>query len=499
MNHASAVLAIDQGTTGTRAILYDKKGRSSASAYQEFRQIFPRPGWVEHDGQEIWQSVLNVVGQVLHRSRLDPSKIAAIGITNQRETTVLWDRKTGRPVSHAIVWQDRRTAAYCVQLKRRGLEKEVRHKTGLVLDPYFSATKIAWLLKHLPGIKEKARRGDILFGTIDTWLVWKMTGGHVHATDYTNASRTLLFDIRRGRWDGELLKLFGVPEAMLPKVFPSAAYYGMTAACGRLPAGIPIRALVGDQQAALYGQGCYEKGEVKNTYGTGCFVVLHLGRECPRSIPFGLLGTAACDREGKLAYALEGSVFIGGAVIQWLRDGLGLIKQATDTEGAIRGLRDAGGVTLIPAFAGLGAPHWNPDLRGVISGLTRGTTSAHLIRAALESIAHQSADVIEQMEKTGTRVQALRVDGGATHNRFLMQFQADLLGIPILVSERAECTAWGAAKLAAQAAGCWGHSKAMDRKTRTRKFYPEMKRSEASRLRGAWKQEVQKLLASGKK
>lgn len=494
MNRASTVLAIDQGTTGTRAILYDQNSKQLSSAYQEFPQIFPRPGWVEHDAEEIWQSVLAVVGQVLQKAHLKSSQIAAIGITNQRETTILWDRKTGRPIHHAIVWQDRRTSEACGLLQKRNLEKEIRSKTGLVLDPYFSGTKIAWLLKHVKGARQKAERGDLLFGTIDTWLLWKMTGGQIHATDYTNASRTLLFNIRRCEWDKELLKIFDIPAAILPKALPSAANYGTTIPCGKLPGGIPIRALIGDQQAALYGQGCYEKGEVKNTYGTGCFVVFHLGKKLPSQIPFGLLGTVACDQEGKPAYALEGSVFIGGAVIQWIRDGLHLVRHASETEEKIRGLKDSGGVILIPAFAGLGSPYWNPNVRGIISGITRGTTSAHLIRAALESIAQQSADVIDQMEKTGTRVHELRVDGGATQNRFLMQFQSDLLGIPILVSDRTESTAWGAAKLAARAAHFWTNLEKIDHKIRYQKFIPKMNRSEAEKMRDAWKQEVQKLL-----
>lgn len=498
MPRASAVLAIDQGTTGTRAILYDRQAKLIASAYQEFPQIFPRPAWVEHDAEKIWQSVLSVIAQVLKKSRLKPSQIASIGITNQRETTVVWDKKSGKPVHHAIVWQDRRTSEHCAELKRRGWEKKVRQKTGLVLDPYFSATKISWLLNHVPGLRKKAERGDVLFGTIDSWILWKMTGGRVHATDFTNASRTLLFDIHHCKWSDELLHLFRVPKAMLPKALPSAADYGVTTASGKLPAGIPIRALIGDQQSALYGQSCYQKGDVKNTYGTGCFVVFNLGSKLPRQIPFGLLGTIACDKEGKPAYALEGSVFIGGAVIQWVRDGLGLIRKASETEKKIEKLRDNGGITLIPAFAGLGSPYWNPDVRGVITGITRGTTQAHVIRAALESIAQQSADLVEQMQKTGIRVHELRVDGGATHNRFLMQFQADLLGIPILVSSHAESTAWGAAKLAAHAAGFWPRLEKIDRLVAYKKFSPKMKGPQARQLRQIWKREVQNLLNTKK-
>lgn len=484
------ILAIDQGTTGSRAILYDSQGRLQASAYQEFPQYFPKPGWVEHDAEEIWRSVLSVVKQTLKKTGIAPTQIAALGITNQRETTVLWNPKTGKPVHRAIVWQDRRTAADCDRLKKQGREKMVRDKTGLVLDPYFSASKISWLLKHRPPLNGLAKKGKILFGTMDTWLLWKMTGGRVHATDDTNASRTLLFNIRNLSWDKQLLRLFKVPPAMLPKPMPSGTFYGKTSGEFGFPSGIPVQAIIGDQQAALYGQGCYHPGDVKNTYGTGCFAVVNLGRRFPKKIPHGLLATVACDQAGKPAYALEGSIFIGGAVMQWLRDGLKIIHRAQDSETAIQKTRDSGGVTLIPAFAGLGSPYWNPHARGMISGITRGTSREHLIRAALESIAQQSADVIERMQDSGVRIRQLKVDGGATRNHFLMQFQADLLRVPVWVSERTEATAWGAAKLAGVVSGLWKNAAALDRKTRYQKFQPRLSASKVFELRRHWQREI---------
>lgn len=486
----SYLLAIDQGTTGSRALIYDPQGRLRASAYQEFPQYFPKPGWVEHDAEEIWGSVLKVVRRAFKKAGVSAGDIAALGITNQRETTVLWNSKTGKPVHRAIVWQDRRTSADCDRLKKSGKEKWIRAKTGLVLDPYFSASKIAWLLKHPPSLERRARKRQILFGTMDTWLLWKMTGGRVHATDYTNASRTLLFNIRNLSWDKELLRIFNVPQAMLPKPMPSGTFYGKTSGEFGFPSGIPVHALVGDQQAALYGQGCYHPGDVKNTYGTGCFTVVNLGRRFPPKIPDGLLATVACDQAGKPSYALEGSIFIGGAVIQWLRDGLKIIRRAQDSEAAIQKTKDSGGLTLIPAFAGLGSPYWNPHARGMISGITRGTRREHLIRAALESIAQQSADVIERMQASGVRIHQLKVDGGATRNRFLMQFQADLLRLPVLVSERTEATAWGAAKLAGFAAGLWKNLSRIDHRIRYQKFRPRLASVKVSELRSRWKREI---------
>jgi glycerol kinase len=480
------VLALDQGTTGTRAVVYAPGGRALSSAYRELPQRFPRPGWVEHDAGEIWRSAAAVARRAL--AGVDARRVRAVGVTNQRETTVVWDRRTGRPLAPAVVWQDRRTAAACARLKARGREPAVRRKTGLLLDPYFSATKLAWLLAEVPGLRAKARRGDALFGTVDSWLLWNLTGGREHATDLTNASRTLLFDIHRARWDAGLLDLFGVPAAMLPRALPSGGRFGATAAGGPLPAGIPVTAMLGDQQAALYGQSCYGPGPVKNTYGTGCFVVANLGPR-RRTPPPGLLQTLACDARGGKSYALEGSVFAAGAAVQWLRDGLGLIASAPDSERLARRVPDSGGVTLVPAFAGLGSPHWRADVRGAVLGLTRGTTGAHLARATLEAVAHQTADVVEAMG----RVAVLEADGGATSNALLMQLQADLLGVPVRVAAAAESTAWGAAKLAGRAAGLWGYGEEARRPGRV--FKPRLRRSEARAMRARWKSALATLLA----
>lgn len=495
MKSKFAVLSIDQGTTGSRAILYDPHGRRIASAYQEFRQFFPRPGWVEHDAGEIWQSVLSVIAKSLRFARLPASSIAAIGITNQRETTVLWHRPSGRPLTQAIVWQDRRTADLCERLKARGFEKTVRRKTGLVLDPYFSGTKVAWLLGHHRRLRQKGKKGEILFGTIDSWLLWKLSGGKVHATDLTNASRTLFLNIRNRAWDTELLSMLGVPASMLPEVRESGSFFGRTVSGGPLRAGIPIHAMMGDQQAALYGQSCYRKGEMKNTYGTGCFVVMNAGRTLAR-VPEGLLATLACDEKGKSVYALEGSIFVAGAALQWLRDGLNFFKKASETDRLARAIPDSGGVVVIPALAGLGAPYWRADVRGAITGLTRGTRREHIVRATLESLAHQTADVVEYMEKgIGRRIREMRVDGGATANRFLMQFQADLLGIPIWVSKRMESTAWGVAKLAGSAAGVWSPRSLEERRESYQRYSPRREqRGRMLSLRRAWKREIHRLL-----
>ncbi len=469
------VLAIDQGTTGSRAVVYDQNSRVVASAYKEFKQYFPKPGWVEHDPEEIWR-----VTKAVMKAAVKNRKIAAIGITNQRETTVLWDRITGKPARRAIVWQDRRTAPVCERLRKRGLEKTVRAKTGLVLDPYFSATKIRWMLDHDAGLKKKAAAGRLAFGTIDSWLLWKLTEGQVHATDLTNASRTSLLNIKTGEWDPELLKIFGVPRSLLPRVLASGSEFGWT------KNGIPIRSMMGDQQAALFGQACYRPGEAKNTYGTGCFLVVNAGNSYVRP-PQGLLATLACDANGRKAFALEGSVFVAGSAVQWLRDGLGLVATAAETERLARSVSDTGGVVFVPALAGLGAPYWNASARGQITGITRGTTRAHLVRATLEAIAHRSADVVEAM---GRRLHALKVDGGATANGFLMQFQADILGVPVLVSEFAESTAWGAAKLAGIGAGVWKNAAAADRKLKVRRYTPRMKPGAAKRRRREWSEAV---------
>jgi len=495
MSTSLYILAIDQGTTGTRAIVYDHSGRMRGSAHQEFHQYYPQPGWVEHDPLEIWKTTVSVIDRSLSKAGISFLRIASVGITNQRETTVLWERKTGRPVSRAIVWQDRRTAQICAGLKARGLEGLFRERTGLVLDPYFSGTKIQWMLNTISQLRRKAARGDVLFGTIDTWLLWNLTGGKMHATDVTNASRTLLLNIKKICWDRELLKILRIPSAILPEVHPSSFSFGKSVAIASLKQGVPINAMAGDQQAALYGQGCYHSGEAKNTYGTGCFLMTNEGKSY-RKPPRGLLGTLACDAQGKPAYALEGAVFIGGAVVQWLRDGLGFIKRASETEKIARQIKDTGGVIIVPAFTGLGSPYWNPNVRGAIFGLTRGTARGHLIKAALESIAFQTADVFEAMGRSlGKKLRSLKVDGGATTNDYLMQFQADLLGVPVLRSDRPESTAWGAAKLAGVACGFWKDLRDADRTVRYKKFAPRMSRRVRLAKREAWRSAVRTLLA----
>ncbi len=446
------ILALDQGTTSSRAIVFDHAGRIVASAQREFRQIFPQPGWVEHDAQEIWTTQLNVARQALRKAGLAARDIAAIGITNQRETTVVWDRATGQPVGNAIVWQDRRTAPACDRLKARGLAPMIRRKTGLVVDPYFSATKLQWILKHVPGAKARAQAGELAFGTVDSWLVWQLTNGRCHVTDPGNASRTMLFNIHTGAWDDELLRLFGVPRAILPDVRSSSEVYGETNLLG---GAIPIAGIAGDQQAALFGQVCTRPGMVKNTYGTGCFMLMHTGGK-PIASKNNLLTTVAWRIGGRTEYALEGSIFIAGAVVQWLRDGLGIIHASAEIEALAAQVPDNGGVYFVPAFAGLGAPHWDAHARGLIIGLTRGTTRAHIARAALEGIAFQVADVLRAMESdAGIRLKELRVDGGACVNNLLIQFQADLLGVPVVRPRVAETTALGAAYLAGLGVGFW--------------------------------------------
>lgn len=488
------ILALDQGTTGTRAILYTHRGLILSSSYREFRQFYPKPGWVEHDPEEIWKSVQLVVKKAITDARIKAAQIGAIGITNQRETVVVWDRKSGKPLHRALVWQDRRTSDMTDHLKRQGHEKSIRTKTGLVLDPYFSASKISWLLNNVSGLRKKAAKGDLLFGTIDTWLLFKLTGGLSHKTDFTNASRTLLYDIRKKRWDPDLLKLFQVPGSMLPEVVPSGGCFGETLKTGVLPDGIPVMAMIGDQQAALYGQGCYHKGEMKNTYGTGCFVVLNMGTKTIKP-PFGLLVTLACDMNGRPVYALEGAVFIAGALMQWLRDGLRFYENASESERIAVNAVDTHGVTIVPAFTGLASPHWRPEARGMISGLTRGVRREHIVRAALESIAHQSADVIDLMKKhAGRSVKQLKVDGGATANAFLMQVQADLLGMPVHVSDMKESTAWGAAKLAGFASGLWPDLDRIDRNRRYRVYHNKMKPPVRNSKRLAWKHELERVL-----
>ncbi len=438
------IVAIDQGTTGTTVLVFDRWGRVVGRAYSEFTQHYPKPGWVEHDPEEIWRVTLRVLRQACRRARVQARDVVALGITNQRETTVLWERRSGRPVHRAIVWQDRRTSSFCEELRARGLEDLVRRKTGLVLDPYFAGTKLHWLLEHVPRAAARAHAGELAFGTIDTWLIWKLTGGAVHATDPTNASRTLLYDIHAGAWDLELCDLLGVPAGVLPEVRPSSGDFGMSAG-SVLGTPVPITGVAGDQQAALFGQGCVESGMAKNTYGTGCFLLLNTGAE-PVASRHGLLTTVACDARGGRAYALEGSVFIAGAAIQWLRDGLGLVKKAAESERLARSVDSTLGVYLVPAFVGLGAPHWDAEARGALLGLTRGVTRAHVVRAALEALAYQARDVVDAMAAdAGSHLSMLRVDGGAAANDFLMQFQADVLGVPVDRPRVVETTAMGAA------------------------------------------------------
>lgn len=486
---------MDQGTTGTTVLLLDTRLRIVGRGYEELPQHYPRPGWVEHDGEEIWEATLRALRRALPRDAATLRRVAAIGLTNQRETVLLWDRKSSRPVAPAIVWQDRRTADRCAALRRAGREPLVTRHTGLRLDPYFSATKLEWLLRHRAALRAPARRGDVAFGTVDSWLLWKLTAGRVHATDPTNASRTLLFDLRRLRWDPAMLALFGVPEAVLPEVRPSSGPFGFTRGVPGLPEGIPILGVAGDQQAALFGQGCVRPGGLKITYGTGSFLVLHTGR---RPIPSraGLLTTVACGPRGGPEYALEGSVFIAGAAVQWLRDGLRLIATAAETERLARSVPDAGGTHLVPAFAGLGAPYWRASARGIWCGLTRGVTRAHLARAALESIAYQARDVVEAMRRDADRrARSFRVDGGAAGNDFLMQFQADVLGAPLFRPGLVETTALGAALLAGIGAGIWGRREeapSIDRGGRV--FRPTLPKRERERLYAGWKAAVALLL-----
>jgi glycerol kinase len=486
------VLALDQGTTSSRAIAFDAAGGVRATAQAEFRQIFPQPGWVEHDAEEIWRSQLEVAREAIANARARPRDIAAIGITNQRETTILWDRATGAPVANAIVWQDRRTADECARLKRDGHEPRVAARTGLVLDPYFSGTKLAWLLEHVPGARARAEAGELAFGTVDSWLVWKLTGGRLHVTDPSNASRTLLYDIGRGAWADELLALFRVPAAVLPEVRPSSAVLGETDP--RLfGSPIPIAGIAGDQQAALFGQACHAPGMAKNTYGTGCFMLLHTG-DARVASRHGLVTTRAASATDRAEYALEGSVFIAGAVVQWLRDGLGLIRSSRDVEPLAASVPDSGGVHLVPAFAGLGAPHWDAYARGAMLGVTRGTTAGHLARAALESIAFQSAEVLAAMQRdAGEALAELRVDGGATANDLLMQFQADLLGVPVARPRVLETTALGAAYLAGLATGVWaGADEIAAQWRRERVFEPRMSRDEAESRLAGWLRAVER-------
>ena len=469
----SYILALDQGTTGSTALVLDRRGRVRGRGYAELPQHFPRPGWVEHDAHEIWASVLAAMRRALAAARVKGDALAAIGVTNQRETTLLWDRQSGEPLGRAIVWQDRRTAPRCDELRRRGREPALRRATGLVCDPYFSATKLEWLLANRPGVRRLLAGGRLAFGTMDTWLVSNLTGGTVHATDPTNASRTMLYGLRSRRWEPELLRTFGVPASILPEVRRSAGDFGRTRGVPGLPDGIAVAGVAGDQQAALFGQGCVRAGQSKNTYGTGCFLLLHTGSK-PVASRAGLLTTLACSADGGHAYALEGSVFVAGAAIQWLRDGLGILANASESEALARSVPDAGGVVLVPAFAGLGAPYWRADVRGALLGLTRGSTRAHVVRATLESLAFQSRDLVEAMARdAGARVKALQVDGGAVANDWLMQYQADLLGVPVRRPRVIETTALGAGLLAGLGAGVWRSPRELDSaRTLEREFRP---------------------------
>jgi glycerol kinase len=476
------ILALDQGTTSSRAIVFDHDGSIKSVAQKEFKQYFPQPGWVEHDANEIWSTQYGVAAEAVTKGGLQPKDIAAIGITNQRETTLVWNRETGEPVCHAIVWQDRRTASFCDQMKRDGLEGMIREKTGLVIDAYFSGSKLRWILDNVKGARADAEKGKLAFGTVDSWLIWKLTEGKSHVTDPSNASRTMLYNIRTGDWDDELLKTLGVPRSVLPRVMKSSEVYGESTHLG-----IPIAGIGGDQQAALFGQACLKPGMVKNTYGTGCFMLMNTGTDAMVS-KNNLVTTVAWKVGDKLEYALEGSIFIAGAVVQWLRDGLGIIKHSADIEKLAASVPDNGGVYLVPAFAGLGAPHWDQYARGSISGLTRGSTAAHIARAALEGIAFQVADVLSAMEADSKiKMKELRVDGGASANNLLMQFQADLLGVPVIRPAVQETTALGAAYLAGLAVGYWKDEAEIASQWKVdRTFEPAMKDDQRKELRATW-------------
>ncbi|NUZ04225.1 glycerol kinase GlpK [Piscinibacter koreensis] len=498
----SYLLALDQGTSSSRSIVFDRDGNVVAVAQRELRQIYPQPGWVEHDPREIWADQLATAREALARAGLQASDLAGIGITNQRETTLVWDRATGEPVANAIVWQDRRTAPMCERLRERGLEPMFRARTGLVLDAYFSGTKLAWLLDRVPGARERAAVGELAFGTIDSWLIWQLTGGAdratrakaVHATDVSNASRTLLFDVHANRWHDELLGALDVPRALLPQVHRSSHVFGETTP-DLLGAPVPIGGVAGDQQSALFGQACFGPGQVKNTYGTGCFMLMNTGARFETST-HGLITTSAAQTGAEPQYAREGSVFVGGAVVQWLRDGLQAIRSSTEVEALAASVPDSGGVLFVPAFTGLGAPYWKPDARGAIVGLSRGTTIAHIARAALESIAFQSAALLDAMRRDAgpdgaSSVAELRVDGGASVNDLLMQFQADLLGIPVLRPRVTETTALGAAYLAGLACGVYASTDELAAQWRVeRRFVPTMSRSEASERMARWEHAV---------
>jgi glycerol kinase len=485
------ILALDQGTTSSRAIIFDRNGKIICQAQQEFRQIYPQSGWVEHDPMEIWHTQIAVAKAALQQSGLSANDIKAIGITNQRETTIVWDRASGQPIYNAIVWQDRRTAGICERLKEKGLEQSVKEKTGLVIDAYFSGTKISWILDNVAGARERAEKGELCFGTVDSWLLWNLSSGKVHATDYSNASRTMIFDIRNLYWDGEMLRELNIPVQMLPEVKESSHIFGFCDA-KFFGAEIPISGIAGDQQAALFGQGCFEAGMAKNTYGTGCFMLMNSGYEMILS-KSGLLTTIAWGLDGKVEYALEGSVFIAGAAIQWLRDEVKILDSAADSEYYATKVADNGGVYVVPAFAGLGAPYWDMYARGAIIGLSRGSSKAHIIRATLESLAYQTRDVLMAMESdSGLKLKTLRVDGGASANNFLMQFQSDILAVEVSRPEVLETTALGAAYLAGLAVGFWQKSDLIKDRKPDRDFNPCMPEDERERLYKVWCRAVEK-------
>jgi glycerol kinase len=487
------ILALDQGTTSSRAILFDQSGHVVAIAQREFAQIYPQPGWVEHDPETIWQTQHQVVEQVLTSRNLTAKDIAGIGITNQRETTIIWDRESGKPIHNAIVWQDRRTAGLCDQLKAEGFDKAIREKTGLVTDAYFSGTKVAWILEHVPGAREKAESGKLAFGTVDCFLVWRLTGGRLHITDVSNASRTLLYDIHKRWWSNTILKRLSIPVSMLPQIVASSAVYGETDA-SMFGEPITIAGIAGDQQAATFGQACYEPGMAKNTYGTGCFMLMNTGSEARESTNNLLTTVAWTIGQGAMQYALEGSVFIAGAAIQWLRDELKLVANVAESEEIARSVPDTGGVYLVPAFVGLGAPYWDQYARGAIVGLTRGSGRAQIVRAALESIAYQTRDVLEAMHAdSGLNLKELRVDGGAVRNDFLMQFQADILGVPVVRPAVTETTALGAAYLAGLATGFWQSQDEIAKHWAVEKrFQPEMAVGRRDQLYSGWKRAVER-------
>jgi len=486
------VLAIDQGTTSSRAMLFDRAGRVAGVAQREFAQLFPQPGWVEHDPREILTSVYTTITELLNREQVDPRSIAAIGITNQRETTVVWDKATGQPIHNAIVWQSRQSHAICERLKAEGHEPLIRRRTGLLLDAYFSATKIRWILDHVEGAQARAERGELLFGTIDSWLIWNLSGRQAHVTDVTNAARTLLFDIHALQWDEELLALFDIPRAMLPQVRSSSEVYATTQAQFFFDQHIPIAGIAGDQQAALFGQACFEPGMAKNTYGTGCFMLMNTGTKAVTS-DNGLLTTIAWSVDGRVEYALEGAIFVAGSVVQWLRDGLRMFGRSSDCEAYAERVADTGGVYVVPAFVGLGAPYWRSDVRGAMFGLTRGTGKEHFVRAAVESMAYQTRDVLAAMQAdAGIELKELRADGGAIANNFLAQFQSDLLGVPVLRPQVAETTALGAAYLAGLATGFWrSREEIAEQWAIDRRFEPQMPAQQREALYAGWQQAVE--------